>query len=135
MFQEFDFATGKTVDPKRRQVIIMLDDNDASDVLQQQLRQKSYPIKGNTADLREGLALIGKHKLGVLFLDADLEGVDVVDLIGKIHKPFPDFKIIVVTANATKEMLTQVMEQGASGFLVKPIGQEALTALLERLWK
>ncbi len=135
MFQEFDFATGKTVDPRRRQVIIVLNEADQADQLQQLLRQKSYPIKGNTSDLREGLAMIGKHKLGLLFLDADLEGVDALELMGKIRKSFSDFKIIVVTSQATKEMLTQVMEAGASGFLVKPIGQEALNNVLERLWK
>lgn len=133
MLQEFDFATGKTVDPRRRQVIIMLNDEEEADKLQQQLRQKSYPIKGNTADLREGLALIGKHKLGILFLDADIDGVDAIPLMTKISSSFPDFKVVVVTANATKELLTQAMEKGAAGFLVKPVEQEALMTVLERL--
>ncbi len=133
MFQEFDFATGKTVDPRHRQVIIVLGDTVAADLLQQQLRQKSYPVKGNTTDLREGLALVAKNKLGILFLDADFENVDVLDLMGKIQTPFPEFKIIVVTANATKELLTQVMAKGAAGFLVKPLDQEAVIAVLERL--
>jgi len=133
MFQEFDFATGKTVDPRHRQVVIILNDAADADSLQQQLRQKSYPVRGNTTDLREGLALVAKNKLGILFLDADLNDVDVIDLMGKIQTPFPGFKIIVVTANATKELLAQVMKKGAAGFLVKPLDQEAVVAVLERL--
>ena len=133
MFQEFDFATGKTVNPKWRQVVIMVNEEDAADKLQQLLRQKSYPIKGNTPVLREGLALIAEHKLGILFLDGDIEGVNAADLIGKIKGKFPEFKTIFVTSNATKELLTEVMAAGAVGFLVKPIDQEALQAALERL--
>lgn len=133
MFQEFDFATGKTVNPKRRQVIILLGDTAQADQLQQQLRQKSYPILGKTAEVREALELVGKHKLGILFLDADIEGVNAVDLLTKIRAKFPEFNVVITTANATKELLTESMAKGAVGFLVKPLGQEALQKVLERI--
>lgn len=133
MFQEFDFATGKTVNPKRRQVIILLGDAAQADQLQQQLRQKSYPIMGKTADVREALELVGKHKLGILFLDADIAGINAVELLGKIRSKFPEFNVIITSANATKELLAESMARGAAGFLVRPLGQEALLKVLERI--
>lgn len=135
MFQEFDFATGKTVNPKRRQVIILLDDAAQADGLQQLLRQKSYPIMGKTGDVREALELVGKHKLGILFLDADIEGVDALGLLEKIRARFPEFNVIITSANATKELLTGAMAKGAAGFLVRPIGQEALQKVLDKILK
>lgn len=133
MFQEFDFATGKTVNPKRRQVIILLNDAAQADQLQQQLRQKSYPIMGKTGDLREALELVGKHKLGILFLDADTIGANALDILTIIRTKFPEFNVIMTTANATKELLTESMTRGAVGFLVRPLGQEALQKVLERI--
>lgn len=133
MFQEFDFATGKTVNPKRRQVIILLDDAAQADELQQLLRQKSYPIMGKTGDVREALELVGKHKLGILFLDADIAGINALDLLTKIRAKFPEFNVVITAANATKELLTESMAKGAVGFLVRPLTQEALQKVLERL--
>lgn len=133
MFQEFDFATGKTVNPKRRQVIILLDDAAQADELQQLLRQKSYPIMGKTGDVREALELVGKHKLGILFLDADIAGINALDLLTKIRAKFPEFNVVITAANATKELLTESMAKGAVGFLVRPLTQEALQKVLERI--
>lgn len=133
MFQEFDFATGKTVNPKRRQVIILLGDGAQADQLQQLLRQKSYPVLGKTGDLREALELVGKHKLGILFLDADIDGVSAIDLLVKIRTKYPEFNVVITTANATKELLTEAMAKGAAGFLVRPLAQDALQKVLDRL--
>ena len=133
MFQEFDFTTGKTVNPKRRQVIILLDDAAQAEELQQQLRQKSYPILGKTGDVREALELVGKHKLGILFLDADIAGVNAVELLTKIRAKFPEFNVVITSANATKELLTESMANGAAGFLVRPLGQEALQKVLAKI--
>ncbi len=133
MFQEFDFTTGKTINPNRRQAIILLDDVAQADELQQILRQKSYPIMGKTADVREALELVGKHKLGILFLDADIAGINALDLLTKIRTKFPEFNVVITTVNATKELLTESMAKGAVGFLVRPLGQEALQKVLERI--
>jgi len=132
MIQGFDFSTGKAVDPKRRQVIILMDDATQADELQQLLRQKTYPILGNTRSAREALELVGKHKLGILFLDADIAGINALDLLAKIREKFPEFNVVITTANATKELLAESMAKGAAGFLVTPVGQEALLKVLSR---
>lgn len=133
MFQEFDFATGKTVNPKRRQVIILLEDDAQADELQQLLRQKSYPVMGKTGDVREALELVGRNKVGILFLDADIAGVNALELLGKIRAKFPEFNVVVTSANATKELLTEAMAKGAVGLLVRPLTQEALQKVLARI--
>lgn len=133
MFQEFDFATGKSVNPKRRQVIIQLGDVAQANELQQMLRQKSYPIVGKTADLREALEWVKTHKLGIFFLDADNTGGNAIGILTTIRAKFPDFNVIITSANATKTLLTESMAKGAAGFLVRPLNQESLQKVLERI--
>lgn len=133
MFQAFDFATGKTVNPKRHQVIILLEDAAQADDLQQLLRQKSYPVIGKTTELREALEMVGKHKVGILFLDADSAGGNAMGLLTTIRAKFPDFNVVITSATATKELLTESMANGAIGFLVRPVGQESLQKVLERI--
>jgi len=133
MLQEFDFVTGKTVNPKRRQVIILLEDAAQADELQQILRQKSYPVIGKTTELREALEMVGKHKVGILFLDADSAGGNAMGLLTTIRTKFPEFNVVLTSATVTKELLTESIANGAAGFLVRPIVQESLQKVLDKI--
>ncbi len=133
MLQEFDFATGKTVNPKRRQVIILLEEAAQADELQQILRQKAYPVIGKTTELREALEMVGKHKVGILFLDADSAGGNAMGLLTTIRTKFPEFNVVLTSATVTKELLTESIANGAAGFLVRPIGQESLQKVLDKI--
>lgn len=131
--QEFDFASGKVLDPKRKQAILASESDADADVLKETLRQKGYRFMGQAADIRVALELVRKHKLGVLFLDADLPGVKLNELVPSIKKAFPDFTLVVVSSAVTKEMLSEILRLGATGFLIKPVQAEALEKVLAKL--
>jgi response regulator of citrate/malate metabolism len=131
--QEFDFASGKVLDPKRKQALLAVESDADAELLKETLRQKGFQFMGREADLRSTLELVRKHKLGVLFLDGDLPGVKLNELVPSIKKAFPDFSIIVVSSEVTKELLSEVLRLGALGFLVKPVQTDALEKVLTKL--
>ncbi len=131
--QEFDFATGKVLDPKRKQAIIASTIDTDVAVLQEALTNKRFQFLGRRGDVREALELVRKHKVGVLFLDTDMEGVDIKTMLPSIKKAYTSFNVIVMTNQPTKEMLGEVLRSGAAGFLVKPVTAEAVTKILSKL--
>lgn len=131
--QEFDFASGKVLDPKRKQAVVASESSDDVAALKDILRQKGYQFLGQAQDIRAALELVRKHKLGVLFLDGDLPGVKLNDVVPSIKKAFPDFAIVVLSSAVTKELLSEVLRLGALGFLVKPVQADALEKVLAKL--
>lgn len=131
--QEFDFATGKVLDPKRKQAIVVTADDAGVAVLRESLEAKRFQFLGHRTDIREALELVRKHKVGLLFLDADLDGVDVKTLLPSIKKAYAGFNVIVMTGQATKEMLSEVLRLGAAGFLLKPLEGDAVAKVLAKI--
>lgn len=131
--QEFDFAAGKTLDPRRNQAIAGLVEEADVAMLKNTLRARNLQFAGEAAELRELLALVRKSKTGLLFLDAEMPGVNIAELIPSVQKAFPEVKIALVGAALTKELLQQVAALGLAGVLAKPLNEEAIVKLFSRL--
>ncbi len=131
--QEFDFTSGKTLDPKRKQAIVGL--VDAADVakLKDTLRARNLQFAGQAADLRELLTLVRQLKTGVLFVDVDMPAVNFKELIPSVKKAFPDIQVVLVGGALTKELLQEVAGLGLAGVLAKPLNEEAIVKLFSRL--
>ncbi len=131
--QEFDFSSGKVLNPNRKQAILAVENDADVDLLKEVLRQKSYKDLGRQTELRAVLEAVRKHKVGVLFLDADLAGINVRELLPSIKKAFADFNVIVMSSTVTKESLGEALRLGAIGFLVKPLQQDAVEKVMVKL--
>ncbi len=131
--QEFDFSSGKVLDPKRKQAILALESDEDGAVVKEALRKISYKLLGQESDIRTALELVRNNKVGLLFLDADLPGIKINELIPSIKNAFAGFNIVVLSRAVTKEMLSDVLRLGAIGLLIKPVQTEALEKLLAKL--
>lgn len=131
--QEFDFSSGKTLNPHRKQAIVLSDCNNSGDLLERRIRNNHYKFLGKTSELREALEWIRKFKIGVLFLDVDLENIESIPLLEVLKKKAPDFQVVLMSQAPTKELLTQGQSSGAAGFLVKPLEAEMVDKAIERI--
>ncbi len=131
--QEFDFATGKVLDPARRQAILYVTDDQSEQALTDGVRQKSYKLAAVARDIREALGHVKKHGKGVFFVDADGEGFDPLAIMRTIKQHFPEIKVVPLTAKATKAWIEEATAAGAIGFIAKPVASEAVANILARL--
>ena len=131
--QEFDFSTGKVLNSNRKQALVLSDCDIASDLLEGRIRNNHYKFLGKTSELRQALEWIRKFKIGVLFLDADLNNVEAIPLLEVLKKKAPDFSVILMTETPTKELLSQGQIIGAAGFLVKPLEADNIDKAIERI--
>ncbi len=131
--QEFDFATGKVVNSGFRQVVVLSGCEPSCEFIEQYARGNRHKFLGKSADLRQILELVRKFKQGVLFLDADTDGVDVLPLVKVLAEKAPAFNVVLMSQAPTKELLSQGKSAGVSGFLVKPLNVDAIEKMIERI--
>ena len=82
-------------------------------------------VVGEAGTGEEALALIGSLPADVILLDMRLPGMDGIEVIRKMKVRQPDLKIIVFSSYG-KEYLTQAIEAGATGYLLKRVSRNEL---------
>ena len=131
--KEYDVATGRIIDPEHRKVAFCIDSQEDENLLVPILRDMRYRMLGVTNKPSEALELVRKHKVGVLFVDEEISGVDVEALLIQIQRRHPDFHVILFGEHITKEKLNIAVKLGAVGYLSKPLQKHAVEKMMKRV--
>lgn len=79
-------------------------------------------------------AAVVRHRPHLVLCDHGMAGdPDPADLVGVVHAALPATRVVVVTAEQRPERVSRVVAAGASGYLHKSGGVEALFRALERV--
>lgn len=124
--KEYDFATGKIVDISNRKAVILIDDSEQAEPLVDLLRKARYRMLGLTSDSGKALELVRKHKLGVIFIDTDIPGIDIDEILVHLKRRFPAFNAIMLSSKASKDDIFLASKLGAVGYLIKPLQEESI---------
>jgi two-component system chemotaxis response regulator CheY len=89
-------------------------------------QDKSLKLVGEAANGQLALDLVGTHKPNVLCLDILMPGMDGIAVLRKIKEDHPDTRVIIVTGQATSEVVKEALSLGAHGFVVKPFNADKL---------
>ncbi len=92
----------------------------------------------------EGIEVIGEASDGfsavekiqddppdVSLLDVDMPGLSGVGAIRVLRKSFPEMKILVLSSYSDESYITDAMQAGANGYVLKGIGSEELAKLIK----
>jgi two-component system response regulator AtoC len=118
--------------------ILVVDDEE---IICQQL-QRLYTYSGYKVEVAHSgeaaLERLEKRDIDLVVTDVRLPGISGVDLTVEIKKNYPDVPVIVITGHAAIDCAVEVLKSGASDFIVKPFGAEAIQestrAALEKAW-
>jgi DNA-binding NtrC family response regulator len=80
-----------------------------------------------------GLALLKQIKFDAIFLDANLGAESGWDVLRQLRKEHVNIPVVVFAAGSTIGMAVEAMRLGAVDFLEKPLANENLHALIDRL--
>jgi two-component system LytT family response regulator len=116
---------------KKLRTIVVDDEELARQVLRELLRaHEEIEVVAECRNGLEAVKAVAEHKPDLLFLDVQmpkLTGFDVLELIGP--------GVPVIFATAYDEYAMRAFEVHAVDYLLKPVGQERLTAALRRVKK
>lgn len=117
-------------------VVIADDDNTIRFLLRTLLRDENYDVLGEASDGEEAVRVCLSYKPDVLFLDIQMPKLDGLGVLTMLREKKLDTAVIMVTGAPTVTNIKTALEQGVSGFVVKPFTTgkivDAITAALKK---
>lgn len=110
-------------------VLIVDDEQFVRDLLGKILRRKGHEVR-IVADAAEALRVLAEESIDLVLTDVVMPGMDGFELLRKVKGLHPGVRVIVLTAYARKQSISDFLLYGADGYLSKPFQvQELLTAV------
>ena len=117
--------------------ILLIDDHDmvieGMKAILQQIENVQVVATANNAF--DAISILKKTKVDLCFLDINLPDVSGIDLCLKIRNEFPEIYIIALSTFNQRSYIAQMMQNGASGYLLKSATkeeiEEAITTVLQ----
>ncbi len=84
----------------------------------------------SAADGRECLSLLDNEKADVCTLDIGMPGINGLEVLAEIKRKYPGTKVIILSAQSTKENVLKALDAGAEHFIAKPFNSDTLLKIL-----
>lgn len=82
---------------------------------------------------QEALHILEQQQFEVILLDLNLPDRDGLDLCSEIHQLYPRSKIIALTSSNETGLITQFLQRGGSGYLLKNMERQELIDAIEQV--
>jgi DNA-binding NarL/FixJ family response regulator len=92
-------------------------------------------VVGEAIDGATAIALVASLQPDVVLMDVRMPGMDGVEGTRAICQQFPQTKVLVLTTFADREYVSQAIQAGASGYLLKDTPFEELTQAIRLVQK
>ena len=90
---------------------------------------------GEATDGREALEMVKKLVPDVVLMDIAMPLMNGLEATRRIHKEFPQTKVIVLTQYEDREYVLPVIEAGAGGFVSKTAASSELTSAIRSVYR
>ena len=115
--------------PAKKFQVLLVDDSmaflETFTELFEELSNGSWQIHAAAA-ADKALAILQQHPIALVVLDIGMPMLDGVQLLGIIHKRYPEVKKVVLTGQASESRRAACLANGAELFLEKPITPDGI---------
>lgn len=98
-------------------------------------RLENIEVVGAVSNAFEAIPFLKKHTIDVILLDINLPDISGIDLCKKIHKEFPAIKILGISTFSERSYISRMIENGASGYLIKSASAEEIAEAIDTVLK
>ncbi|MBP9003611.1 MAG: response regulator [Candidatus Hydrogenedentes bacterium] len=117
--------------PRSLSVLIVEDDPCVLESLSSHLSALGHQVTA-CRDAAEALAALKRDAFQLLVTDAEMDGMNGLELIRQVRQTHPELGIILMTAYEGKYPMADALLAGADGFLSKPFSLRAFSMIFER---
>ena len=121
-------------DQREGKILLVDDDPGLLRLLSIRLRAEGYEIEA-VESAAKALAALNRFGPDLVITDLRMDKMDGLGLLSELQTRSPGLRVIMVTAHGTIPDAVTATQQGAFGFLTKPIDKDELLALVERALK
>jgi len=114
--------------------ILIVDDQEAARDMLREFIESEFGYACETAGNGiQALDLVERHSFAIILSDVRMPEMDGVELLKRVKKTKPDQCVIMVTAFGDEYTFVDMVEAGASDFLLKPFELAELRAKIMRV--
>jgi two-component system chemotaxis response regulator CheY len=119
---------------KKRISIVIVDDNDMMrSILRSMLRGDVYEVIGEARNGVLAVEMAGRLKPDIVCLDVIMPEKNGLDALCEIKVARPETEVVMITSNADPETVQESIQNGASGFIIKPFNAARILDTLEKV--
>lgn len=120
------------MDEKKNKINILLvdDEKEVTDILSKRLTRRGYVCR-TAQNGQEALDSMGQQVSEIIVMDVKMPVMDGLETLHKILEVWPDSQVILLSGHADMTIAVQAMEEGAFGYLMKPVDFEDLLFKIE----
>lgn len=79
----------------------------------------------------EAIKAVDRHRPDVVVMDIRMPGESGIDACQEITERWPDTRVVMLTSFADDDLIFRALQAGASGYVLKQVGNEALISALD----
>jgi len=98
-------------------------------------QMKDTIVIGSAASATETIPFLKEHIVDIMLLDINLPDISGMDLCKKVKKEFPAVKILAISTYSERSYISRMIENGASGYLVKSASSEEIVNAVQSVLK
>jgi DNA-binding NarL/FixJ family response regulator len=95
---------------------------------------ENIEVVGSAVNAFLAMGFLKNHAVDVVLLDINLPEIDGIELCKKIKTAFPDIKILGLSTFKERSYISKMIENGASGYILKSVSQEELTEAITEIF-
>jgi DNA-binding NarL/FixJ family response regulator len=95
--------------------------------------EKSFEIAATAVNGFEVLELVKNKYFDICILDINMPGIDGIEVTRQIKLWKPDMKIIILTTYNDKEIITELIQLGVAGYLLKNAAKAELVEAIKKV--
>ncbi|HEX8515567.1 MAG TPA: response regulator transcription factor [Bacteroidia bacterium] len=97
------------------------------------ITEKQFEITGTSNNAREALAFIAKDVPDIVLTDINMPEMDGIAFTRELKKSHPAIKILALSMFGEKSTISEILDAGASGYILKNTGKEELINALHKI--
>lgn len=116
-----------------RTAVIVDDSGSIRLLLKGILDETGVKVVGMASNAKEGIELVRKLRPALLCLDVDMPGMSGLEALPHIGAASPQTKVVMVTGNATRQVVAEAVAGGAKGYFLKPVRPARVEEFIRKL--
>ncbi|NOX25076.1 MAG: response regulator [Deltaproteobacteria bacterium] len=112
-------------------IMIIGDAKTARDMMKLSLEHEGYEVE-NFAAGEAALARLREKEFTVVIIDFKINGIDGMEVLRIVKDLYPAIAVIMITAFANLDVVTEAMREDAHDFFPKPVQMTALKSSISR---
>ncbi len=96
-------------------------------------KEKSFRVVAEALNGVEAMKIISEEDIDVLLTDINMPEMDGIELTKIVKSQYPDIKVLVLTMHNEGEIINEIIQAEADGYILKNTGKKELVEAINKI--